>query len=215
MVAGLNDEIHFIDGKMNFLGIPIEHAWNEYHGQYFDVTKEIALKESVDGVEYLSIGEFTYDYVIDVCFKRKFYGSILYEYFTSVNKNDSKTDVKFKKIGKMELMKIFFHMNVIDAVCIGILVLVLLVGLFCVFCQGITESIVKRRKRKARKLLSDELKKLNDDLQYYKEKWLGRQDIVLSKTIVSMILKFLPSPNECVNNLSIIEKNSKMNCGTF
>ena len=102
----------------------------------------------------------------------------------------------------MELMKIFFHMNVIDAVCIGILVLVLLVGLFCVFCQGITESIVKRRKRKARKLLSDELKKLNDelkklndDLQYYKEKWLGRQDIVLSETIVSMILKFLPSPN--------------------
>ena len=115
----------------------------------------------------------------------------------------------------MELMKIFFHMNVIDAVCIGILVLVLLVGLFCVFCQGITESIVKRRKRKARKLLSDELKKLNDDLQYYKEKWLGRQDIVLSETIVSMIFKFLPSPNECVNNLSIIEKNSKMNCGTF
>ena len=114
----------------------------------------------------------------------------------------------------MELMKIFFHMNVIDAVCIGILVLVLLVGLFCVFCQGITESIVKRRKRKARKLLSDELKKLNDELQYYKEK-LGRQDIVLSETIVSMILKFLPSPNECVNNLSIIEKNSKMNCGTF
>ena len=115
----------------------------------------------------------------------------------------------------MELMKIFFHMNVIDAVCIGILVLVLLVGLFCVFCQGITESIVKRRKRKARKLLSDELKKLNDDLQYYKEKWLGRQDIVLSETIVSMIFKFLPSPNECANNLSIIEKNSKMNCGTF
>lgn len=115
----------------------------------------------------------------------------------------------------MELMKIFFHMNVIDAVCIGIFVLVLSVGLFCVFCQGITESIVKRRKRKARKLLSDELKKLNDDLQYYKEKWLGRQDIVLSETIVSMIFKFLPSPNECANNLSIIEKNSKMNCGTF
>ena len=115
----------------------------------------------------------------------------------------------------MELMKIFFHMNVIDDVCIGILVLVLLVGLFCVFCQRITESIVKKRKRKARKLLSDELKKLNDDLQYYKEKWLGRQDIVLSETIVSMIFKFLPSPNECVNNLSIIEKNSKMNCGTF
>ena len=106
-------------------------------------------------------------------------------------------------------------MDVIDAVCIGIFVLVLLVGLFCVFCQGITESIVKRRKRKARKLLSDELKKLNDDLQYYKEKWLGRQDIVLSETIVSMIFKFLPSPNECVNNLSIIEKNSKMNCDTF
>ena len=115
----------------------------------------------------------------------------------------------------MELMKIFFHMNVIDAVCIGILVLVLLVGLFCVFCQGITESIVKRRKRKARKLLSDELKKLNAELQYYKEKWLGKQNIVLSETIVSMILKFLPSPNECVNNLSIIKKNSKMNCGAF
>ena len=106
-------------------------------------------------------------------------------------------------------------MNVIDAVCIGIFVLVLLVGLFCVFCQGITESIVKRRKRKARKLLNDELKKLNDDLQYYKEKWLGKQDIVLSETIVSMIFKFLPSPNECANNLSIIEKNSKMNCGAF
>ena len=115
----------------------------------------------------------------------------------------------------MELMKIFFHMDVIDAVCIGIFVLVLLVGLFCVFCQGITESIVKRRKRKARKLLNDELKKLNDDLQYYKEKWLGKQDIVLSETMVSMIFKFLPSPNECANNLSIIEKNSKMNCGTF
>lgn len=115
----------------------------------------------------------------------------------------------------MELIKIFFHMNVVDAICIGILVLVPLVILFCAFCKSFTDWIVNRRKRKARKLLTSEFDNLKGELKYYKEKWLGKQDIVLSETIVMELIKFLPSPNECVNNLSIIEKNKKMNCGTF
>lgn len=83
LIAGLDDEIHFVDGKMDLYGLPIDHAWNEYRGQYFDATKEIALSESPEGCEYLSMGEFTYHYVMNICIQREFYGSVLYETFST------------------------------------------------------------------------------------------------------------------------------------
>ena len=72
-------EINYVEGKMECFGIPIEHAWNEYKGQYFDATREIALKEEVQGREYLALGTFDSDDVLGVIMKRKYYGGILLE----------------------------------------------------------------------------------------------------------------------------------------
>lgn len=115
----------------------------------------------------------------------------------------------------MRLIKVFFHMNIVDAVFVGILCSVILVILSYVFYQGVKEWIVNKCKQRARKLLKDEFSALKNELQHYKEKWLGKQDIILSKTIVERLIQFLPNPNECVHNLSLIKKKQRIEGGTF
>lgn len=79
LICMVDAEINYVEGKMECLGIPIEHAWNEYKGQYFDATREIALKEEVQGREYLALGTFDSDDVLGVIMKREYYGGILLE----------------------------------------------------------------------------------------------------------------------------------------
>lgn len=78
LISQLSKDIHYVEGRMEFLGIPIDHAFNEYKGNYFDVTREIALHE-VPGKddEYLCIGIYDFDDVIDTINNTNgFYGGI-------------------------------------------------------------------------------------------------------------------------------------------
>lgn len=78
LICIVDSEINYVEGKMEFFGIPIDHAFNEYKGNYFDATREIALNE-VPGKddEYLCIGVYDFDDVINTIKNTDgFYGGI-------------------------------------------------------------------------------------------------------------------------------------------
>lgn len=81
LLCQLSPDIRYVEGKMECFGIPIEHSWNEYKGRFFDATREIALKESVVGREYLALGIFEPSEVFNVIVERGYYGDILSEMF--------------------------------------------------------------------------------------------------------------------------------------
>lgn len=85
LICMVDAEINYVEGNMECFGIPIEHAWNEYKGQYFDATREIALKEEVQGREYLELGIFNSDDVLGVITEREYYGGILFEKYLQKN----------------------------------------------------------------------------------------------------------------------------------
>lgn len=76
LIAQLDPDIRYVEGKFEFLGISIEHAWNEYKGSFFDVTSEVALKENPGDREYLALDVYTFDEVMDVILKSEVYGGI-------------------------------------------------------------------------------------------------------------------------------------------
>lgn len=51
--------VHYVEGLISCYGIPIEHAWNEIDGLYFDTTKDIALKdhEINDYIEIMNLND--------------------------------------------------------------------------------------------------------------------------------------------------------------
>ena len=53
-LVDMYDDIEYVEGLINFKGIPIEHAWNYYRGIYFDLTGEIVFEREM-GDEYLQL----------------------------------------------------------------------------------------------------------------------------------------------------------------
>lgn len=68
--------VKYVEGYLNVHGLPIEHAFNELDGVYFDCTIELALNKNVTDDTYVSIGEFDVDEVREVLLQNKFYGQI-------------------------------------------------------------------------------------------------------------------------------------------
>lgn len=87
LIAQLDPDIRYVEGKFEFLGISIEHAWNEYKGSFFDVTSEVALKENPGDREYLALGVYTFDEVMDVILKSEVYGGIYQAKFLQTKYN--------------------------------------------------------------------------------------------------------------------------------
>ena len=86
LIACYMPGIRYVEGKFAPFGFGIEHAWNEYKGHYFDATRELALKEIPDDVEYVALGEYDAPEVMSVCEKREFYGEIYQTRFLQQNK---------------------------------------------------------------------------------------------------------------------------------
>lgn len=78
LICMVDSEINYVEGKMEYFGIPIDHAWNEYKGQYFDATREIALCEIPEkNNKYLCIGVYDFNDVINTINNTDgFYGGI-------------------------------------------------------------------------------------------------------------------------------------------
>lgn len=54
----------------------IEHAWNKVGDKYVDITMELALEKDPAQEEYMVLGEYDQETVIDICNEVGFYGSI-------------------------------------------------------------------------------------------------------------------------------------------
>lgn len=62
-------------------GLGIEHAFNRKGDKYFDLTSEIVLNKNVEEEEFLSIAEFSANFVRNVCLELKVYTALIpYKY---------------------------------------------------------------------------------------------------------------------------------------
>lgn len=70
-------DVEYVEGYSDFgVGVPIEHAFNRRGEQYFDITAELAVGHSVEGHDYLSIGEWDGDAINEVTLETGTYGDI-------------------------------------------------------------------------------------------------------------------------------------------
>ena len=74
-------EINYCEGYMSCMGVPVEHAFNKVNDKYIDITAELVLERDVDGDEYVVLGEYTKEDVLDIMFETQYYGGIYYNKF--------------------------------------------------------------------------------------------------------------------------------------
>jgi len=79
----INEGVNYVEGYAMFMGIPIEHAWCEKDGKYFDPTVDGVLDSSFD--EYLAVVELTPDEILEYQRKTGMYGPYLSEVFKDKN----------------------------------------------------------------------------------------------------------------------------------
>ena len=75
-------------------GISIEHAFNRKGDKYFDITWELALNDKTDGVEYLSIGEYSQETINRIAIENEVYGDIVRSIFLKQKSNKPLWHVK-------------------------------------------------------------------------------------------------------------------------
>ena len=68
-------DVKYVEGQFECCGIPIDHAWNEYNGHYFDVTREVVLKDDISG-EYVAFTECESSELLDILMECRYYGDV-------------------------------------------------------------------------------------------------------------------------------------------
>ena len=83
MVCSYIPKINYVEGMISVLGIPLDHAWNSYKGQYFDLTEEIVLKalEKSSKLEYLKILDMDLGTVTEMASETMVYDTYLKTYY--------------------------------------------------------------------------------------------------------------------------------------
>lgn len=81
-VAQIIPGAKYVEGHVMVMNIiPIDHAWNELNGKYFDVTADIALKGNSKMSDYTSVLEFDNKKLGEYMLKTETYGSYIGEVF--------------------------------------------------------------------------------------------------------------------------------------
>lgn len=77
LFAHIFPDVKYVEGKMTCCGcFGIEHAWNKVGNKYVDITMELVLERDPTQEEYLMLGEYDQQTVVDVALEMNFYGSI-------------------------------------------------------------------------------------------------------------------------------------------
>lgn len=77
MFAHIYPNVKYVEGKMTCCGaFGIEHAWNKVGDKYVDITMELALDRDPTEEEYMVLGEYDQETVINICSEVGFYGSV-------------------------------------------------------------------------------------------------------------------------------------------
>lgn len=101
-----NSDIKYVEGMISYAGVPIDHAWNEYDGMYFDITDEVAFADrgGIKAEEHGKIVTYSTDELYKYMRKTAAYGSyITYYYKDSIlNKKMMEDKREENKAGKFE-----------------------------------------------------------------------------------------------------------------
>ena len=83
----LNYGFEYVEGEWGVGGgFGIEHAFNRKGDKYFDLTSEIVLNKNVDEEEFISVAEFSADFVRNTLLElREFTALIPYKYRRNKN----------------------------------------------------------------------------------------------------------------------------------
>lgn len=79
-----NYQVHYIEGKVTCLGIPIDHAWLKFISEdgkeyYFDPTIELVLNRDVKDETYVKFLDWDRNKTIKTLLNKQVYGSWLYD----------------------------------------------------------------------------------------------------------------------------------------
>lgn len=89
------DDFLYVEGMVNFYGMPIEHAWNmTKDGRYFDATYELNGLEG--GADYLSFYEAPFEDVSELALESRVYGG----YPNQLFRKNHKEEIELCRIGK-------------------------------------------------------------------------------------------------------------------
>lgn len=92
MICGLfPDRVRYVEGRFTVCGaFSTEHAWNRLGGKYFDVTMELVLERNPEEEEYMALGDYTYQELLDYLLDAKVYGNIVGQEFIKIKKTHEK-----------------------------------------------------------------------------------------------------------------------------
>lgn len=77
LFSRLYPEVKYVEGKMTCCGMfGIEHAWNKVGDKYVDITMELALNRDPTEEEYIALGEYDQETVVDISRETDFFGSV-------------------------------------------------------------------------------------------------------------------------------------------
>lgn len=76
----------YVEGQMLF-HFGIDHAFNKIGNRYFDVTKELVLKENPSKCEYISIGEYSWETAWSVFSELNYYTDVFNVLYAKSLKN--------------------------------------------------------------------------------------------------------------------------------
>lgn len=84
-------DVDYVEGEIQMdCGLGKDHAFNRRGDQYFDATWELALGNSVEGIPYLSIGEYTSQTITEVTLETGYYGDIFRNIYIKNHNNHGK-----------------------------------------------------------------------------------------------------------------------------
>ena len=82
------DNILYCEGFMSTYGIPISHAFNKVGDVYVDITKELALKETVTDTDYILLGEYDGNTALRAMAVEGYYGDVYRQMFIDSHKKE-------------------------------------------------------------------------------------------------------------------------------
>lgn len=87
LLTCLFPDVMYVEGKvMPENMFPIDHAFNKVGDSYIDITVELVLGEDVTKPDYVVLGEYDNNQVVEVADKTELWGGC-YNYFWKKNKN--------------------------------------------------------------------------------------------------------------------------------
>lgn len=88
LVCGLfPDRVMYVEGRFTVCGaFSTEHAWNRLGDKYFDVTMELALERNPEDEEYIALGDYTNEELLEYLLDAKVYGNIVWQEFIKIKK---------------------------------------------------------------------------------------------------------------------------------